>query len=701
MATAGSIVIDLVMKTGLFETDTARAEKRLKELQKTAKQAGAVLGTALSVAGGALVALTQNSINNADAMRDLGIRLGTSTETLSAFGYAATQTGTDIDTLGRGMKILAKNAADALNPTSEQAKVFDALGIKVTDATGKLKDLSVLVPEIADKFAGMADGTTKAALAQALFGKAGLELTEFLNSGAKGLDEFTQRARDLGIVIGQDTADAADEFNDKLGYAKALVGGLGLAIAQELLPDLNNLISGFTRGGTAGDKLKDTAKDIADAFRFAADLVSSFVDNVQGLTFALTGAANALLAVNKASRLDFSGAAKSMRDARVAFDMAGDEQRQIENGLAGVSGKDNSASTGGRRGSGPITIRPVDDQAAVDAYTRKLQAALANTSDPKGGKAGRGGKSEAEKAADQLKAAHDRLNGSLDQQIALFNQTSEAAQLRYELETGELAKLEPTEKAALMAKAERLDQMDAELKLQQKLDDADKQRFESFTDVMGAIKEQTELVGMSADEQEVWNNLKWAGVSADSEWGKQIVESTKALQDQRDAMSDQIEAMDAIRDAGKGLFRDLIDDPANWKNAVMDALDSVQDRILDMIAENLMDQLFGKQGQPAGGSTGGWMSSLIGAFFGGAKAGGGDTVANRAYLVGEHGPEMFVPRTAGTVMTARETAGMGGGKSRPLNVTQVFPNAVFSNKKSESQRLQESGMRLRVASRNS
>lgn len=81
------------------------------------------MGTALKVGAVAAVAgitlITKQAIDAADEMRDLSIRLGTSTETLSAFGYAASQTGTDIETLGRGMKLLAKNAADALNPTSE------------------------------------------------------------------------------------------------------------------------------------------------------------------------------------------------------------------------------------------------------------------------------------------------------------------------------------------------------------------------------------------------------------------------------------------------------------------------------------------------------------------------------------------------------------------------------------------------------
>ena len=36
MATAGSIVVDLVMRTGMFETDSKRAEKRLQEITKRA-----------------------------------------------------------------------------------------------------------------------------------------------------------------------------------------------------------------------------------------------------------------------------------------------------------------------------------------------------------------------------------------------------------------------------------------------------------------------------------------------------------------------------------------------------------------------------------------------------------------------------------------------------------------------------------------
>ncbi|HDX0835767.1 TPA: hypothetical protein RNS87_000126 [Stenotrophomonas maltophilia] len=60
MATAGSIVIDLLMKTGSFVTDTQRAEKSMKSMERTAAgvSKGIVAGfTAIgSVIGGAIAA---------------------------------------------------------------------------------------------------------------------------------------------------------------------------------------------------------------------------------------------------------------------------------------------------------------------------------------------------------------------------------------------------------------------------------------------------------------------------------------------------------------------------------------------------------------------------------------------------------------------------------------------------------------------
>jgi hypothetical protein len=54
----------------------------------------------------------------------------------------------------------------------------------------------------------------------------------------------------------------------------------------------------------------------------------------------------------------------------------------------------------------------------------------------------------------------------------------------------------------------------------------------------------------------------------------------------------------------------------------------------------------------------GKVGGFFGAVFGGARATGGPVTAGQAYLVGERGPEPFIPSTSGTVLP---TASLGGG----------------------------------------
>ncbi|HTN63928.1 MAG TPA: hypothetical protein VL147_20630 [Devosia sp.] len=52
-----------------------------------------------------------------------------------------------------------------------------------------------------------------------------------------------------------------------------------------------------------------------------------------------------------------------------------------------------------------------------------------------------------------------------------------------------------------------------------------------------------------------------------------------------------------------------------------------------------------------------------------AKAAGGSIVGGKTYLVGEEGPELITPGGSGWVHTARETAGMLGGRPQSAGLT--------------------------------
>jgi phage-related minor tail protein len=59
------------------------------------------------------------------------------------------------------------------------------------------------------------------------------------------------------------------------------------------------------------------------------------------------------------------------------------------------------------------------------------------------------------------------------------------------------------------------------------------------------------------------------------------------------------------------------------------------------------------------------LTNVLSSAFGGARAGGGPVDMGRAYLVGERGPELFVPGASGGIVAN----GRGGGGNVTINLT--------------------------------
>ena len=95
------------------------------------------------------------------------------------------------------------------------------------------------------------------------------------------------------------------------------------------------------------------------------------------------------------------------------------------------------------------------------------------------------------------------------------------------------------------------------------------------------------------------------------------------------------------------------------------------------------------------GGIGGFFSSLLGLLP--HFAGGGDTQPGRAYVVGEKRPELFVPRSAGTIVPRVPST---DGKTQVNNVTNHFHNVtdMDSFRKSGTQISRHIGRSVQVAS---
>lgn len=93
-------------------------------------------------------------------------------------------------------------------------------------------------------------------------------------------------------------------------------------------------------------------------------------------------------------------------------------------------------------------------------------------------------------------------------------------------------------------------------------------------------------------------------------------------------------------------------------NFAVSLLQSFKRIIADQATRKLFELLGSLGSGTGGGATGGGaFAQAIGAIFGGARAGGGPVSSGKAFLVGERGPELFMPGQSGTIIPN----GAGGG----------------------------------------
>lgn len=184
--------------------------------------AGLGLGLAFRAAWGEI----KQTAAEMDAVAKASQRVGISVETLSALGYAAQQSGSNLGELESALKLLSRTMDAANRGTAEAKEYFDKAGISITDANGKLRALDAVLLDAADKFAAMSDGSEKTALAMGLFGRSGAQLIPLLNEGKDGIKALTDEADRLGITLSGDAARSATLFGDQLDRLNSQIEGL-------------------------------------------------------------------------------------------------------------------------------------------------------------------------------------------------------------------------------------------------------------------------------------------------------------------------------------------------------------------------------------------------------------------------------------------------------------------------------------------
>ena len=144
-----------------------------------------------------------------------------------------------------------------------------------------MDDLSKLSPDqqfklIGERLSQIQNPTLKAALAMEVFGKSGTKLLPMFANGATGIEELQQQARDLGLTMSTDDAQAAEAFGDTLDVLWKVLKKTVFTIGSALAPLLTEAAEGFTRVVvTVTNWIKQNKDLVVWVFKIAAAAVAA------------------------------------------------------------------------------------------------------------------------------------------------------------------------------------------------------------------------------------------------------------------------------------------------------------------------------------------------------------------------------------------------------------------------------------------
>src|SRR5690554_2552898 len=272
--------------------------KRMQEAGETLKTAGEKMsnvGKSLSTkltapilgATTALVGIAKKTAEAGDQIQKMALRTGFSTEALSELKHAAELSGTSLEGLENGVRRMQRSILDLERGLATQTEAFAKLGLEIEDLQG-------LSPEqqfnkITMALADVEDATTKAALAQQIFGRQGTQLLPMLDAGSEGIAKMRAEAHELGIVFDQEAADAAAQFNDDIDRLKKGFAGVFQELGKKLIPIfVDDLIPALR------ENLIPLAQSLADTISNLIEWFSNLSPRMQKTIIAVTGLATAL-----------------------------------------------------------------------------------------------------------------------------------------------------------------------------------------------------------------------------------------------------------------------------------------------------------------------------------------------------------------------------------------------------------------------
>lgn len=264
-----------------------RMQSKLMKFQRAAKRVAgnvkkfgkrmAVGFTAGVAAIGAGLFLLKKQIDGMAAKMDTlaktARRIEFPIEAMQEFRFVAEQSGLSVEEFDKGLETMTKRLGEsklgvgALYSTLNKSN--PALLAQIQGAKDSAQALDVMLNAIRLE----TDATKKMALATTFFGKAGAKFINITHNSADALKALREEARQNGVVT-QQTAEAAEAYNDAMNSLNKTLEGLRVDVLGPLIPIFKDLAL------QARGWLQENKAPVLDKLRRFADFITKNFDTI-------------------------------------------------------------------------------------------------------------------------------------------------------------------------------------------------------------------------------------------------------------------------------------------------------------------------------------------------------------------------------------------------------------------------------------
>jgi len=288
-----------------MESGIQRASENIKKFGGGVQDLGRKmlpLSAGVTALAGGMFALTNSTANVGDEIAKTSRAAGVSSDALQELRFALGQTAGVGDEQTSAMLIRLNRAiGEAAAGGKEQTAALEGLGISLEDIASGAVGTEQVFMTLVENMKSAESTSDAAAMGMALLGRQGAALGGKLREADADIAGLRDRAQELGIVLGSDTLDASEAFNDKMDELTKQMGAAKNAIGAALLPVALSLATAFQEKVVPA--IVSMAGAVSDAINWFGQLPEG-VQSAAGIIAAAFGVAGpALMAIGGAIKI--------------------------------------------------------------------------------------------------------------------------------------------------------------------------------------------------------------------------------------------------------------------------------------------------------------------------------------------------------------------------------------------------------------